>query len=68
MHVKLVEIDQGPCSRNQSADGAASLMRRGQGFLEDAGKASQLAEDNVTGGGSGEGVLPGFSLSTSVPS
>lgn len=44
------------------------LMRKGQGFLEDAGKASQLAEDNVTGSGSREGVLPGFSLSTSVPS
>lgn len=40
------------------------LTRKGQGFLEDAGKASQLAEDNVTGSGSREG----FSLSTSVPS
>lgn len=68
MRVKLVETDQGPCSRNQSADGVTSLVRRGQGSLEDTGKASQLAEDNVTGGGSGEGVLPGFSLSASVPS
>lgn len=56
MRVKLVETDQGPCSRNQSADGATSLMRRGQGFLEDVGKASQLAEDNVTeDNGRGEG-------------
>lgn len=38
------------------------LMRKGQGFLEDAGKASQLAEDNVSGS------REGFSLSTSVPS